>query len=350
MAEPISIGTKQIGGGHPCLISLEPGATYRTAKEAQELLEAVAASGADAVKFQTFLPGDASRMMGERHDIQVSFGTKSGEKKESVFAALKRRELPKEEWKKLVEFTHEHNLLFITAPYFFETVEFLKEVSVDAIKVSKGDINNVLLIRLIAKAGLPVVLDAREKSEDLKGAVQLCEQEGNKRIVVMHCPSGYPAKDEDVHLRAIPFLKEEYGYPVGFADHSQGMVMNYAAVALGANMIEKTVTLEKEREQVEHYMSLEPEELSIFVKNIRSIETAMGSADVLFSSRVEETARRSLTTKRAISQGEEITEDLLDFRRPGNAGISVAQALSVLGKKAREDIPVGSFLQWDQLS
>jgi len=349
MATSITIGAKQIGEGHPCLISLEPGATYTSANEAQELLEAVGRFGADAVKFQTFLPGDAERMMGARKDIQVSFSTKSGEKQESVFEALKRRELPKEEWKKLVKLAHEHSLLFITAPYFFETVEFLREVGVDAIKVSKGDINNVLLIQAIAQTGLPIILDAREKSEDLKRAVELCEQEGNRKIIVMHCPGGYPAKDENVHLSAILTLKEQYGYPVGFADHSRGMVMNYAAVALGANMLEKTLTLKKEREQVEHYMSLEPKELPAFVKSIRSIEAAMGSGNVLLTSRVEETARRSLVAKRTILKGEEIVQDMLDFRRPGDAGISVSQVDSVLGKNAKENIAAGSFLKQDQL-
>ncbi|MBI4122962.1 MAG: N-acetylneuraminate synthase family protein [Parcubacteria group bacterium] len=345
----VSIGHTLVGDGNPCLIAFEPSATYTTVSEAKALLDAVAAAGADAVKFQTFLPGEAERMMGGRRDIEVEFGTPTGRKKESVQEALKRRELHFEEWKALASFAHENGLLFIASAYFFDTVARMRDLGVDALKVSKGDVNNALLIEAMAKTGLPVILDGREKFEDVRRGVEICKKAGNEEVIIMHCPAGYPALDDTVHLRAIPAIKEMTGFPVGFADHSLGDLMNYAAVALGANMLEKTLSPDRATERVEHFMSLEPHELKQFVDNVRRVEKAMGSADILSSSRVEENARRSFVANRNIAQGENITLEMLDFRRPGNAGISVAQGHEVLGKKAAQDIPAGTFLQWEML-
>ena len=345
----VRIGNKTVGDAYPCLISLEPSATYATASEAKALLEAVATAGADAVKFQTFLPGEAERMMGGRKDIEVEFGTPTGKKRESVQEALKRRELPFEEWKVLASLAHEKGLLFIASAYFLDTVAHMRDLGADALKVSKGDVNNALLIEAMAKTGLPVILDGREKFEDVKRGVEICKKAGNEEVIVMHCPAGYPALDDTVHLRAIPAIKEMTGLPVGFADHSLGDLMNYAAVALGANMLEKTLSPDRTTEKVEHFMSLEPQELKAFVENVRRVEKAMGSVDVLSSSRVEENARRSFVASRAIFKGESIVLEMLDFRRPGNAGIPVAQSYEVLGKKANQDIQAGTFLQWEML-
>jgi len=342
------IGNKSLGKGERCLISLEPGGTYNNVQEALQMSKACSQANADAVKFQTFLPGDAERMM-EKKDITVDFQTPSGKKEELVLDALKRRELSKDEWKQLVNYTKDLNLLFITAPYFPETIDFLVELDVDAIKVSKGDINNVIFIEKIAKTGLPIILDGREKFYDVEKAIKICEKNENKKIVIMHCPSGYPAENAGVNLRAIPAIQQKYDYPVGFADHSPGEVMNYAAVAMGVNMLEKTITTDKKIEHVEHFMSLELNELSNFVKNVRNIEDAMGDASVLMTSRVSEDARRCFVAKNLIKKGELIKPQVLDFKRPGNIGISVSSGFEVLNKKAKVDISEGTVLQWDML-
>ncbi|MEK7510272.1 MAG: N-acetylneuraminate synthase family protein [Patescibacteria group bacterium] len=345
----VRIGNKTVGDEKPCFIALEPSATYTNFQEAKQMLQAVAGCGADAVKFQTFFPGDGTRMMGERKDIMVEFRTATGEKKESVYEAFKRRELPKEAWKELVEAAHERNLLFITTAQFLDQIGFLVKIGIDAFKIAKGDVNNVLLIEAVAKTKLPIIIDAREKGNEVTADVEICEREGNEQIIIMHCPSGYPSPDESVHLRAIPVMKEMYGYPVGFADHSPGDVMNYAAVALGANMIEKTISSNKATEHVEHFMSLEQEEFQKFVRNIRSVQNAMGTARVLFTDRVGVAARRCFVAARDIAPGEVITVEMLDFRRPGDAGISCSEGYAILGRRAKEMIRAGSFLQWDMI-
>lgn len=344
----IKIGNKFLGETHPCIISLEPGATFTNIEEAKEMIRFSADAGADAIKFQTFLPGDADRIMGKK-DIKIDFTTAEGKKEELVYDALKRRELTSDEWKELVLYSKSNDLLFITAPYFPETVDLLQEIQVDAIKVSKGDVNNVLLIEKIAKTNLPVIIDAREKFDDVMKDIQICENNQNNQIIIMHCPSGYPAKHSDVNLMALQGIKEHYDYPVGFADHSEGTTMNYAAIALGAKMIEKTITIDKSIQQVEHYMSLELNELKTFVNNVRSVEDALGTSNVLQTSRVNESARRSLVAKRNISKGEKISSELLDYRRPENMGISVSKGFEVLNKIALQDIPQGTPLKFEML-
>ncbi len=342
----IKIGHKVVGDRNPCLISLEPAATYTNLHEAMTMLRIAAREGADAIKFQTFLPGDSDRMMGNK-DIMIEFGTKTGKTKERVYDALKRRELTKSEWTKLIRYAKKLKILFITAPYFPETVDFLVDIGIDAIKVSKGDVNNVLLIDKIAKTKLPVILDAREKISDVEIAIKICQKNKNNNIVIMHCPSGYPAEDSGIHLHALQRIRKEFDYPVGFSDHSATDVMNYAAVALGCNMLEKTITTNRNIKRVEHFMSLETDKISNFISNIRSIEAAMGTDSILHKSRVEENARRSFVAKRKLSAGEKITLDVLDYKRPGNSGISVSEGFNLLNKKINQNVAQGDFLKWE---
>jgi len=344
----IKIGNKIVGEGEPCIISFEPSSTYTNFEEAKTMIDASAKAGADAIKFQTFVTGDSDRMMGKK-DITVDFTTPTGKKQELVYDAFKRRELSPDEWTKLAKYSKEKNLLFISSPYFPESVHFLKEIEVDAIKVSKGDINNVLLINEIAKSNIPVILDGREKFVDVEKAIEICKKNGNEEIIIMHCPSGYPAENSGVHLNAIKAIKEKYDYPVGFADHSKGSIMNYAAVAMGVSILEITITLDKTIEHVEHYMSLELDELKSFVKNIRAVEQAMGDASILNTSRVSENTRRSLVAKIPIKKGEKISVEHIDYQRPGNCGISCSEGFEVLNKIALVEIPQGTFLQWNML-
>jgi len=344
----VKIGKKIIGENAPCCISFEPSATYSDLEGAKSMIKATASSGADAIKFQTFIPGDAERLMTKK-DITIDFSTTTGKKKESVLDALKRRELTQNDWRELINYSHKLNILFISTPVFIETIDFLVEANVDLLKVSKGDVDNVLMIEHIAKTNLPIILDGREKFEKVDKAIKICEKNHNNKIIVLHCPSGYPAENAGVHLNTLKVIKEKYNYPVGFADHSIGGTMNYAAVALGAKMLEKTITPDKTTEHVEHLMSLELHELKAFVQNVRSIEDAMGDPNIFLTSRVEANARRALVAKKEIKKGQKIKAELLDFRRPAEAGISCSEGFTVIKKRAVIDIPADSFIQWEML-
>ncbi|NIA20658.1 MAG: N-acetylneuraminate synthase [Anaerolineaceae bacterium] len=333
------IGDKTVGDGHPCFISLEAGATHTGLESARMMVEAAAEAGADAVKFQTVM---ADELM-SHEDVMIEYQTSQGKRSESVYQALKRRELSDQQWKELKAYCDELGILFISTPSGPATVDLLAEMNVAAIKVSKSDVNNRYLIKLIAGKGLPVIMDARERFEDVEIGVGICEAAGIEDIIIMHCPSGYPARYAGIHLRAIPHIKAIFDYPVAYSDHSVGDYMNYAALGVGANFLEKTITLDRSTDAVEHFMSLEPAELKRFVENIRNIEAAFGDPRIIFNSRVNATHRRSIITARPISKGREISIGDLAFKRPGTY-MSVERYEEVLGSKATRDIAEGEFL------
>lgn len=339
------IGHKTVGDGHPCFISLEAGATHSGLDSALELVEAAAAAGADAVKFQTV---DTEELM-SGDNLRIEYRTQEGKRTESVFRALKRRELPEDDWRRLKRRCDELGILFISTPSGPRTVDLLADMGAAAIKVAKSDVNNRWLIRHIAGKGRPVILDARERFEDVENALRICEEAGVRDVVIMHCPSGYPAEHAGIHLRAIPQIKSVFGYPVAYSDHSEGEAMNFAAIGLGVNMIEKTITLDRDTDAVEHFMSLEPGELARFVRGIRAVEEAMGNPRIIFSSRVNAEVRRSIMASRAIRAGEAFGMDNLSFKRPGTH-LSVDCLEQLLGRRAARDLAAGEFLELPDLA
>jgi len=337
----VKIGNKTVGDGYPCFISVEPGATHTGLESAKKLAKAAKESGADAVKFQTVVTDEIMSIQGR--NLMIEFGTREGRKKESIYKALKRRELTFDEWRELKKYCDKLGVLFISTPSGPSTVDLLAEMEVAAIKVSKSDVNNRYLIRLIAEKKLPVIMDAREKFEDVEHAIRICEEQGNEDIIIMHCPSGYPAEHAGIHLSVIPYIKGIFNYPVAYSDHSLGDYMNYAALGLGANFLEKTISLNKDTNAVEHYMSLEPKELKEFIRKVREVEQAFGNPRIIFNSRVRVTNRRSIMAKRKIKKGKIIELEDLTFKRPGNY-LSVERYEEVLGKRATRDIEGDTFI------
>ena len=202
----VKIRDSLIGKNQPCFISLEAGGTWTNFENAKKMIEDVGKAGANAIKFQTFLPGDSERIL-EDKDLKVKFSNEDGEKSELIKDVFKRRELTKEQWSELVELAKKSNLAFISTPIFPESVDFLVEQKIDAIKIAKGDINNVLLINYASKNKIPIILDGREKFSDVDNAIKICKKNDNNQIIIMHCPSGYPAESSGVHLNAIKEIK-----------------------------------------------------------------------------------------------------------------------------------------------
>jgi sialic acid synthase SpsE len=334
------IGDKIVGDGYPCFISMEPGATHTGLESAKALAKAASDGGGDAVKFQTI---DTDEIMSSE-EIMIEYTTVGEKKKESVYDALKRRELSFDEWRALKSYCDELGLLFISTPSGPGTIDLLAEMKVAAIKVAKADVNNRYLIKLIAEKGLPVIMDAREKFEDVAVGIDICEKAGIEDIIIMHCPSGYPAEHAGIHLRAIPHIKSIFDYPVAYSDHSIGDCMNYAALGFGVNFIEKTITLDRSTDAVEHYMSLEPQEISNFIETIRDIEKAFGNPRIIFNSRVNVLHRRSIMTATKVKKGQTFTLESLAFKRPGTH-ISVELYEEIIGKKATRDLEAGVFLE-----
>lgn len=338
------IGDRWVGDGYPTFISFEPGATHTGLESAKKLAKAAADAGADAVKFQTTY---ADELISSRESSdKVKFKTPEGWKKSSVYEDMKRRELSPEEWRELKAYCDDLGLLFISCPSGPRTIELLGEMDIAAIKVVKSDINNRYLIKLIAEQGKPVIFDARQKFEDVEIGCRICEDAGIKDIVIMHCPSGYPAEYAGIHLNVIPRIKEIFDYPVAYSDHSVGYYMNFVALGMGANFIEKTITLDKRAKAAEHFMSLEPDEAKEFVKKIREAEEALGDSRVIFKQRVKKDHLRSVMIAQDIDKGQTITIDDLTFKRPGYY-FPVNRYEEVVGKKATRDLKAGEFISED---
>jgi N,N'-diacetyllegionaminate synthase len=335
----VKIGGKLVGDGHPVFISLEAGATHSGLENAKVLCKAASDAGADAVKFQTVRAEDLM----VRDDTQIEYENAKGKRSESVQKALKRRELSFDDWRRLKEFCDSLKLAFISTPSGPETVDLLADMGAAAIKVSKSDINHRVLVDYMARKGLPIILDGRERFEDVETAARICEGHGLRDIIIMHCPSGYPAQHAGIHLNAIRHIKEIFQYPVGYSDHSTGTAMNFAAIALGANFLEKTITMDRNTDAVEHFMSLEPHEIKPFIQEVRAVEAALGDPRIIFNSRVKAEHRRSIQARRKLPSGHKITLDDLDFRRPGTH-ISADQFETTVGRLTAREISAGAFL------
>lgn len=341
----VQIGKKLVGEGEPCFIIFECGATFDTVETAKKLVDAVAEAGADAIKFQLL---DVDRLMGRR-DLTINYTTAHGTRVGNLYDILKKRELTKDQWRELIQYCKIKNVLFLATACFPEEVDFLVEVGAAAIKINAGDVNHYYLIDYASQKNIPIILDGRAKYDELEQGVQICEKNGNRNIIIMHCPSGYPARNDGVNLATLAALKKIYQYPIGFSDHSREKLMNFAAIAYGADMVEKTLTLDKTTDFIEHLMSLEPREAKEFVQEIRAIEEAKGLSRVMFSKHVNEAGRRSIVAKREIRRGEAITINDIDFKRPGDAGISAADYQKVCLSKAKQDISKDTFLKWEWL-
>jgi N,N'-diacetyllegionaminate synthase len=337
----VKVGQKWVGDGHPCYISLEAGATHDGLETARKLVKAAADGGADCVKFQTIIVDEI--MSPEAHSLQIDFTTPTGKKQESIYEALKRRQLTFDEWKTIRNYCRELNIAFISTPSGPQSVDWLVELKADALKVAKSDINNFFLIEYMAKTGLPVILDARERFQDVDRAMRICEKHNNPNVIIMHCPSGYPAEFSGIHLSVIPFIKQNFQVPVAYSDHSVGEIMCHAAIGLGVNFLEKTITLDRSTEAVEHFMSLEPQEIASFVKNIREIEQAMGDTRIVFNSRVKSDVRRSIFTSCDVKAGEKFSLNNMKFLRPGT-GVSVEVYEELIGKVATRDLKANTML------
>ena len=261
----IKFGKRLIGPGEPCYIVFEGGGTHNGLDTAKRFVKAAAESGADAVKFQYV---DSERLYHDKKNVKVKFSTPTGSKEENRYEVSKKRMLTPDEWCELIAYCNECGITFFSTACFPEDVDFLVENSSVAIKINAGDSNHYYLIDYASRKCVPIILDGRAKYDELERGVQICEENGNSNIIIMHCPPGYPARNDQVNLRVIRSLAETYHYPIGFSDHSRDKLMNFPAIVLGASMLEKTITLDKKTEAIEHYMSLEPQEAKEFVRTL----------------------------------------------------------------------------------
>lgn len=336
---PVAVGRRAVGPDR-VFIALEMGATHGGMVSIRRLLEAAAQAGVDGAKFQTIW---ARELMVREDGTQIAYTTPDGPSRESIWAALQRRELSESEWREVARMCTDLGLAFISTPSSRRGADLLASCGVAAIKIAKGDMTYLPLIEHVAQLGCPILLDGRERFQDVARAVKCCEAAGQRNLVLVHCPSGYPAELRGVHLRALAAIGALFEYPLGYADHSLGVALCYAAVGLGARYLEKTVTEDRHRDQVEHFMSLEPPEVGGFVQTVREIEAALGDPRVLLSSRVEPAHRRGAVARHPLVAGQTVEDSDIAWRRPAG-GVEPPDWPSFRGRSLRWDVPAGQML------
>lgn len=301
---------------------------------ARKLVDVAVMAGADAVKFQTFRAESLVCKNARKADYQME----TTDKDESQFDMLKKLELTPEMHEQLMQYCKQKGIMFLSTPFDIDSLHYLMESGVDIIKIPSGEITNYPLLREAGKTKKKIIISSGMSTlNEVKDAVKVLKDNGSNDITVLHCNTEYPTPYSDVNLRAMFTLKEELGVEVGYSDHTQGIEIPIAAAALGAVVIEKHFTLDKNMEGPDHKASLEPDELQKMVRAIRNIENALGDGRKEPSESEKkniDTARKSIVAKCEIKAGERLTESNLTTKRPGT-GVSPMQWNQVIGKPAK---------------
>lgn len=318
------------------LIIAEAGVNHNGSLElAKKLVDSAKKCGADIVKFQTAkLESLVSKCAPMAEYQKNNIG-----KEESQSEMLKNLLLPYEDFVELEKYCKNSGIEFLSTPFDIESIHFLNNM-VRFWKVPSGEITNLPYLIEIAKTKKPVILSTGMcELEEIEAAIEVLRQNGTEDIILLHCNTQYPTPYSDVNLLAMNTLKDKFGVKVGYSDHTQGVEVPIAAVAMGAIVIEKHFTLDRTMEGPDHKASLEPEELTKMVQSIRNIERALGEEYKRPSDSEKPNiavVRKSIVAARRIVKGEVFTEENLTTKRPGN-GISPMKWFEILGQKATRD-------------
>ena len=301
---------------------------------AKKLVDAAVEAGVDAVKFQTFKAEKLVCKNAEKADYQKETTGRS----ESQFDMLKKLELTEEMHTQLLGYCREKGILFLSTPFDEESVDYLTGLGMEIMKIPSGEMTNYPYLRKMAQTGKKVILSTGMSDiEEVKAAVAVLKEYGSNDIAVLHCNTEYPTPYADVNLKAMLTLRDELEIEVGYSDHTLGIEIPVAAVAMGAGIIEKHFTLDKSMAGPDHKASLEPHELKQMVLAIRNVEAALGDGiKVPSASERKNTAiaRKSIVAKYRIEKGQIFTEDNLTTKRPGT-GISPMRWNEVIGTVAQ---------------
>ena len=345
----MTIGHRKIGDGAPCFIIAEAGSNHNCdLATALRLIDVAVEAGADCVKFQTY----TAETLYSRFAPRLTEMEGRSRAEETPFELIKRIELPWEWHERLVAHANAGGIIFLSTPFGHDAVDLLHRLGVPAFKIASYEIVDLPLLRRAARTGKPIILSTGNSSlADVEEAMATLQEAGATGVVLLHCVSQYPAKVEDVNLRAMVTLRQAFDVPVGFSDHTMDSVSSLGAVALGACVLEKHFTLDRSHPGPDHPVSLEPEELRRFVQDVRRLEAALGSPVKRVQVSEDENhrlGRRSLHARTRIPKGATITEEMLTVKRPG-LGIKPVLLPVVVGRVARRDIEADEWITWDMI-
>lgn len=345
----IDIANKKIGNNHPVFIIAELSANHQQKFDlAVDTIKAIKESGADAVKLQTYTP-DTITIDCDNEYFQIKQGTIWDGK--TLYQLYKKAYTPWEWQPKLKTIAEDLGLICFSTPFDKTAVDFLDGMDVPAYKIASFEITDIPLIEYIASKGKPVIVSTGIATlSDIEEAVNACRRMGNNQIAILKCTSAYPTPFEEMNLRTIPNLAETFKTIVGLSDHTLGITVPIAAVALGAKIVEKHFILDKNFGGPDALFSLEPDEFKAMVKAVRQTEKAVGNVSYELSQKVTQSREfsRSLFAVKDIKAGDKITVENIRSIRPAY-GLHPKNLKDVLGKKARIDIKKGTPLRWEFL-
>lgn len=322
------------------LIIAEAGVNHNGSLElAKQLIDKAVEAGVDIIKFQTF----KSEKLVSKDAKQAEYQQKNiGKEDEGQLAMLKKLELSQADHEELIAYCNKKGIRFFSTAFDMDSIDYLHSLNMGLWKIPSGEITNYPYLRKIAQYQEPVILSTGMcELNDIEAALNVLLEFGAKKeqITILHCNTEYPTPLGDVNLKAMLEIGEKFGVQVGYSDHTKGIEVPIAAVALGATVIEKHFTLDKNMEGPDHKASLEPEELKAMVSAIRNIEQALGTGHKTISESERkniEIARKSIVSACPIKKGEMFTEENLTVKRPGT-GISPMRWNEIVGQTARKD-------------
>jgi N,N'-diacetyllegionaminate synthase len=345
LGKDVIIEGRKIGDSHPTFIIAEIGMNHNGSMElAKKIIDAAVDAGVDAVKFQMFtadklVTGDAE-----------TYGNEDGHLPQYQQEMYRKYEFTKVQYSELKDYCDSKGIIFFASVWDEENADLLDEVGGNIFKFGSADITHLPLIEHVAMKGKPMIISTGMSTMDeVRDAVDAITRH-HDNLILLHCVSSYPAKTEDANLRSMLQLRD-FGFPIGFSDHTMDILTSVAAVAIGAKVIEKHFTIDRKIPGVDHHLSLEPKEMRELVEAIRNVEKMLGSHGKKIMDAELETrkmARRSIIAKTDIPKGTKITKDMLVIKRPGY-GIVPKELHSIIGKTASQDIKADTLIDYDML-
>ena len=311
---------------------------------AKKLIKVASKIGADAIKFQTFITEEEITKKAPLAKYQ-----KSESKYSNQFDLVKKLELSQADHKNLKRFCKKNNLEYMSSAFDIKSLRFLKNINLKRFKIPSGEINNYPYLREIGSYGKEIILSTgMSKMSEIDQAINLIKKSGTNinKIKILHCHTDYPTKPKDVNLLAIKSLQKKYGNKIGYSDHTMGVEISIAAVALGSVIVEKHLTLDKRMKGPDHKSSIEPKEFELMVKSIRNLEKAMGDGKKLPTKNELKNlkiVRKSIVAKDNIKKGEVFSEKNITTKRPA-LGINPMNWKKILGKKAKKNFYEDDFI------
>lgn len=351
MNAPLLIAGRRVGPGLPCFVIAEAGVNHDgDLARALALVDVAADAGANAVKFQTF----SAERLALRDAPKADYQQRTTDAAESQHAMLERLELSADDHRALMRRCEERGIVFLSTPFDETAADLLAELGVSAFKTPSGELTNLHYLAHVAGFGKPAIVSTGMATlGEVEAAVAAVrEADRGAQLALLHCVSRYPARPHDANLRAMATLAAAFGVPVGWSDHTLGLAISLASVALGACVLEKHITLDRSAPGPDHAASLEPAEITALISQLRDVEAALGDGRKIPTAEEALTAaaaRKSLVAARDVAAGSRIADEDLTLMRPGT-GIPPALRAQVAGRTARVAIAAGTLLGWDMLA